>query len=167
MGRSEFAATDPDVFISRLTRSTVALVLAQAAKESGWGTSRFVRQGNNLFGQWTFNKKKGLVPLQRSVGKSHRVRVFPSLRDSVRAYMHNLNTHPAYRELRALRTRYPQLSESHAVTLAAGLQQYSERGMQYVEEVRHLIIANHLERFDQVGLRHGMPRVAMVRPQRD
>ena len=153
--------------LDRVNTLPVALVLAQAANESGWGTSRFVRQGNNLFGQWTFNKQLGLVPLQRSAGQSHRVRVFPSLRDSVRAYMHNLNTHQAYRMLRTLRARYPQLASTHAVRLAAGLQQYSSRGNDYVSEIRRLITDNHLERFDQVSLRHAMPRMARVRQLQD
>ena len=150
---------DPEVqrqLLQRVDEVPVALALAQAANESGWGTSRFVRQANNLFGHWTFHRDKGLVPLDRDEGKKHRVRVFPSLRSSVRAYLHNLNTSRAYKRLRKLRAILREndqpLDGDH---LAAGLLYYSERGQEYVDEIRTLIRTNHLNHFESVRLREG------------
>lgn len=122
-----------------------ALVLAQAANESGWGTSRFALTGNNLFGQYTYQDAKGIVPLARPEGATHSVRAFSSLDDSVRSYIHNLNTNRAYSELRnmrqQMRTDGKGLS-SHQ--LAKGLQSYSERGAAYVEEIQGMIRSNQL-----------------------
>lgn len=123
-----------------------SLVLAQAAKESGWGASRFARQGNNLFGQWCFEPGCGLVPARRPAGARHEIRSFDSVGASVAAYVHNLNTHPAYRELRArraeLRARGAPLS---GLELATGLERYSQQGERYVREVQALIRQNGLE----------------------
>lgn len=122
-----------------------ALVLAQAANESGWGTSRFALTGNNLFGQYTYQDAKGIVPLARPEGATHSVRAFSSLDDSVRSYIHNINTNRAYSELRnmrqQMRTDGKGLS-SHQ--LAKGLQSYSERGAAYVEEIQGMIRSNQL-----------------------
>ena len=85
--------------LSHVDTVPVSLALAQAAAESGWGRSRFARDGNALYGQWTMNAAHGLVPQRRDAGKKHLVRQFGSPWDSVRAYMRNLNSHPAYRGL--------------------------------------------------------------------
>lgn len=124
----------------------VSLTLAQAAIESGWGRSRFAREGNNLFGEWCFSQGCGLVPAARPPNAEHEVRVFPSVGDAVRSYMRNLNSHPAYAEFRAMRMRArTQGREPTGEELAAGLEQYSERGQAYVEQVRHIIRSNDLE----------------------
>jgi Bax protein len=123
----------------------VALALAQAAKESGWGTSRFVLEGNNIFGQWTWESNRGLKPEDRATGARHYVRTFESLRHSVRSYMRNLNTHPAYERFRflrdAARTNGKRLSPE---SMTVGLDSYSERGKAYVEEVQAMIRNNQL-----------------------
>ena len=82
----------------------VSIALAQAANESGWGTSRFALQGNALFGQWTWSKK-GISPKKQDKDKTHRVLQFQVLKASVRAYKNNLNTHNAYKEFREVRAR--------------------------------------------------------------
>ena len=82
------------------------MALAQAAKESGWGTSRFVQEGTAVFGQWTFSEVGSLLPSKREHNKQHRVRAFSSLLESVRAYAHNLNTHRAYEKLRTPSQKY-------------------------------------------------------------
>jgi Bax protein len=121
------------------------LVLAQAANESGWGTSRFSREANNLFGEWTYSAEEGLLPLQRREGANHYVRRFDSLLQSVRSYLNNLNTHRAYRELRGLRAKLRERGEEpDALTLAGGLHRYSARGGDYVAEIRALIRSNGL-----------------------
>ena len=105
--------------------------------------------------------RRALRPLDRAPGKTHRVRVFPSLRSSVRAYLHNLNTSRAYKRLRQLRAILREnnqpLDGDH---LAAGLQYYSKRGQEYVNEIRTLIRTNHLEHFESVRLREGTWRLA-------
>src|SRR5690625_5634171 len=78
------------------------LVLAQAAEGSGWGRSRFARQGKNLFGEWCYARGGGIVPAGRDTGAAHEVAAVESVRDSVQRYLYNLNTHPAYRPFRQL-----------------------------------------------------------------
>ncbi len=122
-----------------------ALALAQAAIESGWGTSRFAREGNSLFGQWTWRAEDGIVPAQREEGKRHHVQAFPDLRASVRAYLHNLNTGHAYVELRRLRSAMRGRGDIlDPWRLAEGLARYSERGRVYVTEVQAMMRANAL-----------------------
>ncbi|RMD80171.1 MAG: hypothetical protein D6809_01885 [Gammaproteobacteria bacterium] len=131
--------------LRRVDEVPPALALAQAAMESGWGTSRFALEGNNLFGQWTRSERQGLVPARRPEGHRYAVRAFPDLRASVRAYLHNLNTHRAYRELRAVRARLrAQGRPLDAEALAAGLWRYSQRGLAYVAELQAIIRANRL-----------------------
>lgn len=130
----------------RLDTVPVSLALAQAAKESGWGTSRFARAGNNLFGEWCFQPGCGIVPAQRAPGRVHEVEQFDSPRESVESYLRTLNTHPAYRELRAARARARQQGTPvSGLALAAGLSRYSERGQAYVDDIRGLIRFNDLE----------------------
>jgi len=130
-----------------------SLALGQAAVESGWGTSRFVREGNALFGQWTFDPGQGMTPRDRTAHKRHMVRRFNALMDSVRAYMRNLNTHQAYREFRAARrTMRADGSFLRGRLLAAELSRYSERGRAYVADLRSIIRENGLSRLDAVRL---------------
>ncbi len=119
-----------------------ALVLAQAANESGWGTSHFTRVANNLFGEWTWDESAGVLPRQRVEGATHYVRNFPDLRSAVRGYIWNINVGHAYRELRALRA---SLDEPDGIALAGGLTRYSERGEAYVAEIRSMIRFNDLD----------------------
>ncbi len=131
-----------------------SLALAQAAEESGWGTSRFVREGNAVFGQWTFSKTGNLVPARRDKDKFHNIKAFSSLLDSVRAYTRNLNTHGAYRLLRraryGLRLRGAPLD---GLLLVKNLKNYSQRGQEYVGTIRALIESNKLHRLDDARLR--------------
>lgn len=126
-----------------------SLVLAQAANESAWGTSRFARQANNLFGQWCFSKGCGIVPASRNSGANHEVAAFDSPYNSVASYIRNLNSHPSYKQLRELRNQ--QINEQNYATgnyIAAGLLKYSERGEEYVKEIRAMIRHNKLAKFD-------------------
>ena len=123
-----------------------ALVLAQAANESAWGTSRFARKANNLFGQWCYTKGCGLVPNQRGKGQVHEVRKFDSVAESIASYMRNLNTHRAYADLRNIRADLRQRGQSiKAQKMAQGLNHYSERGQAYVDELIQMIRYNKLE----------------------
>ena len=130
-----------------------SLAIAQAAEESGWGTSRFAVEGNAVFGQWTFRKGSGVVPERRDAGKHHEVRSFEELRQSVSAYMHNLNIHWAYEEFR--RVRHELRSSNRALTgerLIGALRKYSERGSKYVETIRAIMRVNGLGAFDRARL---------------
>ena len=155
MGRIYRVKGKPDNqwFAEMLLRVDVvppSLALAQAANESGWGTSRFSREGNNYFGQWCFKKGCGLVPNSRSHGFTHEVRKFDEVSDSVRSYMHNLNSHREYQALRELRAnaRENRMIITGAY-LAQGLGSYSERGYKYVDELVRMINGNNLARFDK------------------
>ena len=119
------------------------LVLNQAAKESGWGSSRFAIEGFNFFGQWCFKAGCGFVPNKRSAGKYHEVAKFQDIASSVNAYFYNLNTFYVYDDLRAIRADVRKLEkEVSAEKLAHGLKRYSERGDEYVLEIQSMIVNN-------------------------
>lgn len=140
-----------EVLLKRVDVVPASLVLSQSANESAWGTSRFALQGNNLFGQWCFTVGCGIVPGRRPQGASFEVASFSHPRDSVEAYINNLNTNSAYlhfRELRQeLRDRGQPLSGE---LLAAGLLNYSARGEDYIAEVRSMIRVNDLAQYDLI-----------------
>ena len=126
-----------------------ALILVQAANESGWGTSRFTQQANNLFGVWTYNPEEGIRPRQAGVGTTHSVRLYDDLQHSVRGYIHNINAGHAYADLRELRAQ--RRASGNGVTahaLAAGLERYSERGQEYIDELRSMMENNDLPRLN-------------------
>ena len=127
-----------------------SLALAQAANESAWGTSRFAREANNYFGQWCYQQGCGIVPARRKPGMSHEVRVFAHPQDSVKAYLLNLNSNKAYRDLRKIRAQQRRDKNSlSSLALVQGLSHYSERGRAYTEELEAMIIYNDLiKRFD-------------------
>lgn len=126
-----------------------SLVLAQAANESAWGTSRFALQGNNFFGQWCFRKGCGLVPESRDENADHEVRKFADARESVFAYIDNLNSNNAYKELRNIRADLRANKKPvTGLALVHGLDHYSQRGQDYVNEIEGLIQYNKLWRFN-------------------
>lgn len=130
-----------------------ALVLAQAANESGWGTSRFAVEANNLFGIWTYDAAAGLRPDERNPDARHYVRAYPSLQRAVRDYLHNLNIGHAYGGLRRERAAMRARGESlDPLVLAGRLARYSERGADYVTEIRGMIRGNDLTRLGQLHL---------------
>ena len=146
---SEYIDNDTfDELLKRVDYVPPSLALTQAAIESGWGTSRFAKQGNNLFGQWCFSEGCGMVPSSRESGKGHEVAKFASINLSVRSYILNLNTHDSYNELRQNRAFLRQQEASFTgVTLAKTLTEYSEEGKQYVAKVTEFIKQNKLQRF--------------------
>jgi len=119
------------------------IALVQSAVESQWGTSRFATEGNSFFGEWCFSKDCGEVPERREEGKYHEVESFYTVRDSVQSYLMNLNTHPAYRSFRtrryALRLQGMPLD---GTILVPGLEQYSERREEYVQQIREMMEQN-------------------------
>lgn len=138
--------TDWTELISKVDQIPASLVLAQGAKESGWGSSRFARQGNNYFGQWCYSKGCGLVPKSRANGANHEVTKYDSVKESVFSYINNLNRHAAYKRLRTIRHQLRTADkEIKGYLLARGLQHYSERGSAYVNEIQTLINSNKLD----------------------
>lgn len=144
----KLASADVEELLRRVAGVPPSLVLAQAAEESGWGTSRFVREGNALFGQWTWAEDhRGIVPAEREEGESHRIRAFSSVKGAIQSYVRNLNTHPAYDRFRLQRA----LGAS-GYDLTATLDKYSERGAKYVETLRTIMQSNRLTALDQARL---------------
>ncbi len=122
-----------------------SLVLAQGAIESGWGTSRFARLGNNLFGQRVWRRDAGGLQAKGAQDARFRLAVYETISASVRSYMRNLNSHPAYAQLRELRAQLRANNEEiSGELLAAGLVRYSTRGEEYVADVRRMIESNKL-----------------------
>ena len=126
--------------------------LAQAAKESGWGTSRFALEGNALFGQWTWSGE-GLKPKDAEKDEGHKVMKFNVLQASVRAYQRNLNTHSSYREFRNARAKLRDEGlELDSITLSEHLDKYAETGKKYVDTLKKIISQNNLKDFDDAKL---------------
>jgi Bax protein len=143
-----------DELLNRVDIIPEDLALAQAANESAWGTSRFSRVANNLFGQWTFTPGQGIIPENRPAGATYEVRKFATVYDSVRSYLLNLNTHSAYKQLRKMRTASRLNGQNpNGLKLAEGLLRYSTRGEDYVKELQAMIRSNQLGRFTTVKLR--------------
>ena len=115
----------------------VSLAIAQAAKETGWGTSRFAQEGNALFGQWTWSGE-GLKPKEADKNEGHKVMKFNVLQASVRAYQRNLNTHSSYKDFRKARAKLRDKGkELDSMILAQFLDEYAETGNQYVEVTKN------------------------------
>ena len=126
----------------------VSIAIAQAAKESGWGTSRFALEGNAMFGQWTWGKQ-GIAPLDREKNKGHKILKFPILRSSVQAYKNNLNTHNGYREFREKRAELRKLNKKiSGLELVKYLHNYAATGSEYTKVLKKIIDQNELTDFD-------------------
>ncbi len=124
-----------------------SLALAQAAKESAWGTSRFAVKGNNYFGQRCYDKGCGLIPGSRRPGERFEVRQFDSVQASVASYMNNINSHREYASLRDYRARQRRLDKPvSGIQAAERMTQYSERRQAYVDELQSLIHFNKLDK---------------------
>ncbi|MEX1036196.1 MAG: glucosaminidase domain-containing protein [Sneathiella sp.] len=145
---------DPATLLEKVDKVPVSLALAQAVEESGWGTSRFAREGNALFGQRVWATGEGIVPEDRNDSETHEVRAFKSIAESVRSYVHNLNVHPAYEEFRAARARSHAGPDQDAdgLRLIETLHVYSEKGQEYVENLRTLIETNRFQDFEDATL---------------
>lgn len=140
--------------LRRVDAVPVSLALAQAALESGWGTSRFALQGNAVFGEWSWNRGSGLIPAGRNASDDHEVRRFAQLSESVNAYLHNLNTHKLYAKFRLHRAvAQGRGNNPSGVALAKYLENYSEEGRKYIDDIRGIIESNLLQEMDAARLR--------------
>ena len=150
----EYKIEDKDLaeLKERMDIVPVSIALAQAANESGWGTSRFALEGNALFGQWTWSKK-GIMPKNKDPNQTHKVLQFQILRASVRAYKNNLNTHNAYKEFREKRAQLRQEGSTIVgLELTKYLKAYAAIGEKYVVLLNDIISNNSLTDFDKANL---------------
>jgi Bax protein len=132
----------------RIDKIPISLVLAQAAIESGWGKSRFVKDANNIFGHWTFSEI-GIVPLKRDENKKHKLKLFRNLSESIATYMLNLNRNRAYKEFRKERFLCKLENKTFNGMIAAkNLKRYSAIGIEYVYRLKRVIRVNNLNRYD-------------------
>jgi Bax protein len=143
---------DLSILKVRMDEIPVSLALAQAAKETGWGTSRFAQEGNALFGQWTWSGE-GLKPKEADKDEGHKVMKFNVLQASVRAYQRNINTHSTYKEFRFARAKLRDNGKPlDSIILSKHLDKYAETGEQYVEVLQKIIKQNNLKDFDDAKL---------------
>ncbi|MGH8279757.1 MAG: glucosaminidase domain-containing protein [Gammaproteobacteria bacterium] len=139
--------------LDRVDTVPTALVLAQAAQESGWGTSRFALEANNLFGVWTWDSAQGSVPVNRPGGANHLVRIYPDLQSSIRAYLYNINVGFAYVDFRKMRAAMRASGRPlNALDLAGSLNRYSITGDLYIQNIRSMILGNGLGKLTDLTL---------------
>jgi len=145
----------------RMDMIPVSIALAQAAKESGWGTSRFALEGNAIFGQWTWDGQ-GIAPLKRDGDKNHKILKFPILRASVKAYKNNLNTHKSYLNFREKR-KYLRSKNRNITGLAltSTLKNYAQTGSEYTKILNQIIKQNRLSDFELVKLVNSVKQVEL------
>ena len=136
----------------RMDEIPTSMIIAQAAKETGWGTSRFAQEGNALFGQWTWSGE-GIKPANADKDTTHKIMKFNVLQASVKAYQRNLNTHSSYRDFRSARAEMRDNGEKlDSSALTEHLDSYAETGKEYVKILQQIIRQNNLEDFDDAKL---------------
>ena len=143
--------TDEKEFLKKINTIPPSLALAQAAIESGWGKSRFVKKANNIFGHWEYSNK-GLAPKSKyeHIKIDYSIKIFRTLEDSIAAYMKNLNRNPAYKKFRDLREKYTEENKTFTGIAAADtLINYSQKKDEYVKLLKQMIISNHWDKYDR------------------
>ena len=136
----------------RMDEVPISLVIAQAAKETGWGTSRFAQEGNALFGQWTWSGE-GIKPAAADNNTTHKVMKFNVLQASIKAYQRNLNTHSSYKQFRSVRAELrDEEKKLDSLVLSKYLDKYAETGKEYVKILQQIIRQNQLKDFDDAKL---------------
>jgi len=150
-----------DELMIRMDMIPVSIALAQAAKESGWGTSRFALEGNAIFGQWTWDGQ-GIAPLKRDGDKNHKILKFPILRASVKAYKNNLNTHKSYSKFRDKRKDLRETNKKiSGLALTGTLKNYAQTGSEYTNILNQIITQNSLSDFEPVRLVNSVKQVEL------
>ena len=150
----QYGVLNKDLSTLKVRMDTVpaSLAIAQAAKETGWGTSRFALEGNALFGQWTWSGE-GIKPADADDNATHKIMKFKILKSSIRAYQRNLNTHSGYKEFRMARAELRDNRRNlDGLILATYLNRYAETGTEYVKIIKQIIKQNNLTDFDKVKL---------------
>ena len=150
-----------DELVTRIDIIPTSIALAQAAKESGWGTSRFALEGNALFGQWTWSDN-GIAPLNRENDKKHKILKFPILRASVKAYQNNLNTHKSYYNFRNKRLNMREKNKDiTGLELTETLKNYAQTGSEYIKILNQIIRQNRLTDFEPVRLVNSVKQIEL------
>jgi len=150
-----------DELLIRLDIIPTSIALAQAAKESGWGTSRFALEGNAIFGQWTWSDN-GIAPLERAGNKKHKILKFPILRASVKAYQNNLNTHKSYVSFRNKRSGMREKNKDiSGLELTETLKNYAQTGSEYIKILNQIIRQNRLTDFEPVKLVNSVKQIEL------
>jgi Bax protein len=150
-----------DELVIRVDIIPTSIALAQAAKESGWGTSRFALEGNAIFGQWTWSGN-GIAPLDRGSNKKHKILKFPILRASVKAYQNNLNTHRSYSNFRSKRMAMREKNKNiKGLELTETLKNYAQTGSEYTKILNQIIIQNRLTDFEPVRLVNSVKQIEL------
>ncbi len=153
--------SDLDQLKLRMDIIPVSIALAQAAKESGWGTSRFALEGNAIYGQWTWDGQ-GIAPLKRDGDKNHKILKFPILRASVKAYKNNLNTHKSYLKFRQKRKQLRDKNKKiEGLELSETLKNYAQTGTEYTKILNQIITQNDLTDFERVRLVNSVKQVEL------
>ena len=153
--------SDLNELLFRMDMIPVSIALAQAAKESGWGTSRFALEGNAIFGQWTWDGQ-GIAPLKRDGDKNHKILKFPILRASVKAYKNNLNTHKSYSKFREKRSQLRNKNKSiTGLALTDTLKNYAQTGSAYTKILNQIITQNKLSDFEPVRLVNSVKQIEL------
>ena len=148
--------------LNRMDIIPTSIALAQAAKESGWGTSRFALEGNAIFGQWTWSGQ-GIAPLDRESNKNHKILKFPSLRASVKAYQNNLNTHKSYSKFRQKRSALRDKNKKiKGLELTETLNNYAQTGTEYTKILNQIIKQNRLMDFETVRLFNSVKKIELT-----
>jgi len=150
----QYGVINKDLFTLkvRMDEVPVSMAIAQAAKETGWGTSRFAQEGNALFGQWTWSGE-GIKPSEADDESTHKVMKFKILQASVRAYQRNLNTHSSYKNFRSARAELRDKGKKlDSIILSQNLDKYAETGKEYVRVLQQIIKQNNLMDFDDAKL---------------
>ncbi len=152
---------DLEKLLIRMDIIPTSIALAQAAKESGWGTSRFALEGNAIFGQWTWSGQ-GIAPLDRASDKNHKILKFPILRASVKAYQNNLNTHKSYIKFREKRASMRDDNKDiRGLDLTDTLKNYAQTGSEYTKILNQIIKQNRLTDFETVRLVNSIKKVEL------
>ena len=151
-----------DELMVRMDIIPTSIALAQAAKESGWGTSRFALEGNAIFGQWTWSGQ-GIAPLDRESDKNHKILKFPILRASVKAYQNNLNTHKSYSKFRSKRSNLREKKKKiSGLELTDTLNNYAQTGSEYTKILNQIIKQNRLTDFEPVRLVNSVKKIELT-----
>lgn len=139
----------PTDYLKRIDIIPSSMALAQAAVESGWGKSRFIKEANNIFGHWTYNPRIGLLPQNREIGATHFIRIFQSLTASISAYALNLNRNFAYKDFRENRYLFRLKDEKlNGLLLSQTMLNYSGIAHEYLKILQNVIETNNLTNYD-------------------
>ena len=139
-----------DDYLKRIDVVPPSMALAQAAVESGWGKSRFIKEANNIFGHWTYNPRIGMMPENRDEGARHFIRIFKSLQDSISAYMLNLNRNLAYKQFQNERLEQREKNiNPEGLSLSQTMVNYSGIGHDYLSILKNVIEKNNLKEYDK------------------